>query len=413
MPNNPVFLLVVSALISAIPIAIWLYIFSKSEKGGKKTLLLVFTLGCFTAPAMLGIQLLWQKYPSLNLLNFIETFFKSPMLVIIGVTLLFVVLEEVIKLYVIKTIDKKTLLINKINDAMRYGIAAALGFSFGENIYYLFTFWGFIGTGELVGMYIFRSLFTTAAHIMYTGIFGYYYGIGKFAMVINKQKELSGEEDTISKIIAKLFRLPMSEGFRQKVVLKGFSLAVILHFSVNYLLELGQVLPVIAINAVGYLYLQYLLKRKAGRLILLSDPTTRRPSTIASKDREVVVELLGMWFKEKRYVDVLHICERLLERDPDNNVIKLFKSRAMDAMDKKDIYRKVLGTVVKTNENLSIDEKNTISKYVAEKEMFQKVQKKIKEQLKKEGKEFKKTEAPKVDQQQPPKEKEEQDTFKL
>lgn len=413
MPNTPAFLLGVSTLISAIPIAIWLYIFSKSEKGGKKTLLLVFALGCFTAPAMLGIQVLWQKYPSLNLLNFIETVFESPMLVVIGVTLLFVVLEEVIKLYVVKTIDKKTLLINKINDAMRYGIAAALGFSFGENIYYLATFWGFIGTGELVGMYIFRSLFTTAAHIMYTGIFGYYYGIGKFAMVINKQKELSGEEDTISKIIAKLFRLPMSEGFRQKVVIKGFSLAVILHFTVNYLLELGQVMPVIAINVLGYLYLQYLLKRKAGRLILLSDPTTRKPATIASKDRDVVVELLGMWFKEKKYVDVLHVCERLLERDPDNNVVKLFKSRAMDAMDKKDIYRKVLGTVVKTNENLSIDQKNTISRYVAEKEMFQKVQRQIKEQLKKEGKEFKQPKLPKAPQPPPSEKKEEEDTFKL
>ncbi len=413
MPNNPIFLLGLSALISAIPIAVWLYIFSKSEKGGKKTLLLVFGLGCFTAPAMLGIQLLWEKYPSLNLLNFIETFFESPMLVIIGVTLLFVILEEVIKLYVIKTIDKKTLLINKINDAMRYGIAAALGFSFGENIYYLFTFWGFISTGELVGMYIFRSAFTTLAHIMYTGIFGYYYGIGKFAMVINKQKELSGEKDIISKMIAKIFRLPMSEGFRQKVVIKGFSIAVMLHFSVNYLLELGQILPVIAINVMGYLYLQYLLKRKAGHLILLSDPTTRRTATIASKDRDVVVELLGMWFKEKKYVDVLHVCERLLERDPDNNVVKLFKSRAIDAMDKKDIYRKVLGTVIKTNEDLSIDQRNTISKYVAEKEMFQKVQQRIKKQLEKEGKKFQKPEVVKKQQPEVSEQKEEEDTFKL
>ncbi len=412
MSENPLILLGLTTIISAIPIAVWLYIFSQSESKAKKTLLLIFGLGCFTAPLLLGIQVLWEKYPQFNLLNFIETGLKTPVLATIAVILLFVIMEETIKLYVVKTIDSKTLLIKKINDAMRYGITIALGFSFGENIYYLYSYWGFISSGELLGMYIFRSIFTTSAHILYTGVAGYFYGIGKFSMVLNKQKELIGEKDFASKVISKIFNLPLSEGFRQKTVMKGYLFAIAMHFAINYMLELNQILPVVAINIFGYFFLQYLLKRKSGHLILLNDPTTKRQSTIASKDEDVVIELMGMWFKEKRYVDVLHICERLLERDPDNNMVKLFKAKAIDSMDKKDIYRKILGTVIKTKEDLSEKQKNIITTYTEEKENLLKIQQKIKKQLEKEGKKFQQPtiSAPSTPQE---KDKKEEETFKL
>ena len=61
--------------------------------------------------------------------------------------------------------------------------------------------------------------------------------------------------------------------------------------------------------------------------MLTIDPKTMKPSSMAGKDEDVVVELMGMWFQEKKFVDVLHMCQRLLERDPDNRVVKLFKAR--------------------------------------------------------------------------------------
>lgn len=414
MPENPIFLLGLSTLFSAIPIAVWLYIFAKNDPKGRKALFLVFALGCLTAPILLGIQILWSKYPNFNLQEILETSINAPMLTAAAILLLFATMEETIKLYVIRAVDKKTLFITRINDAMRFAIAAALGFSFAENIYYLYTFWELISTGQLVGMYIFRSIFTTSAHILYTGVAGYFYGIGKFAIVINQQKEILGQHDRTSKIIAKIFRLPLSEGFRQKVVMKGYLFAIAMHFSVNYLLDLQQIIPVIIINVLGYFFLQHLLKRKAGHLILLNDPTTKKPSTIASKDEEVVVELLGMWFKEKKYVDVMHVCERLLERDPDNNVVQLFKAKAMDAMDEHDTYRKILGTVIKSKDDLSVNQQNQISKYIEEKENFQKVKAIIKEQLKKEGREFQEMPAAPILPPTPPTEvKAEEETFKL
>lgn len=395
MFENKIILLSLAILLAAIPIAVWLYITLRKGQHNKKITLAIFGLGCLTAPALLGLQIFWEKYPQFNLLAFIEKTFAAPMTVMILTLLLFASMEEIIKLFIVKKVDKKTLTICKINDAIVYSIASALGFSFVENAYYLYSWWPNISTGELAGMYFFRSIFTTASHMVYSGVFGYFYGIGKFSMVINQQNLIKGTKDRMSEIIAKIFNLPQSEGFRQKAVLKGLFIAIGMHFTINYLLQMQQdkgiriFMPIVLIaNILMFLFLQYLLSRKAGHLILLNDPTTNRSSTIGKKDKDVVVELLAMWSKDKRYVDVIHVCERLLERDPDNTVVKLFKAQAMDAMDEKNIYRKVLSTVVKTKDDLSDNQKNIISKYLAEKEMFQKVKQMIKEHLAKEGKKF-------------------------
>lgn len=378
--------LAVSSLIATIPIVVWLFITFKKTPGSKKVMLLVFGLGCLTAPALLGLQIFWEKFPQFDLVQLIETKFQSPVVITIATLLLFAAMEEVIKLYVMRAVDQKTILISKINDAIRYSIAAALGFSFTENIYYLYSWWPFISTGELVGMFIFRSIFTTAAHMCYSGIFGYYYGIGKFSMVVNQQKNLTGGYDKIGTWIAKIFNLPPSEGFRQKLIMKGLFIAITMHFTVNYLLDLQKTLWVIGINILSFAYLQYLLNRKAGHLILLDDPSVKKTSTLGKKDEEVILELMAMWFKDKRYVDVLHICERLLERDPDNTVVQLFKAKAMDAMDEKNTYKKVLGSVLRNQNEMDSNDRNIISKYIGEKEMFEKVKQMIKAQLKKEGK---------------------------
>lgn len=388
MFENPIFLLGLSTVFAAIPAAIWLYIFFKKSEKSKKTIFLIFGLGCLTAPALLGLQVLWEKFPRFNLAALVEDSFAAQSTMYIFMFVLFGAMEEIIKLYVIKTVDQRTLLIDKINDAIRYSLAAALGFSFTENIYYLYEFWPSISTGELVQMYIFRSIFTACAHMIFSGVFGYFYGVGKFSIVLMQHEKLLGEENKIQKFIAKIFNLPMSEGFRQASILKGLLLAIGMHATFNYLLQFNKILPVIIFVVLGFIFLRYLLSRKAGHLILTIDPSTSRPSTIAKKDSDVVVELLGIWFKDKHYVDVLHVCERLLERDPDNSVVKLFKARAMDAMDDKDTYKKILGTVVKTKDDLSENQKNVISRYTTEKEMFQKVKQMIKKQIEKEGKKF-------------------------
>lgn len=383
---NPTALLILSVILASIPVGIWIYIlFSKFEKS-KKIIAIVFLLGCFTVVIDLGIQNFWARYPNFNLNLFIQNNFHNAIIASILTYTLFASIEEIIKIYMVRVIDKKTLFITTINDSMRYAIASALGFSFIENIWYLYDNWPMVSAGQITSMYIFRSIFTTCTHMIFSGILGYYYGVGKYSITISAENKITGQKNLSSRIIAALFNLPISESYRQKCILTGLLIAIGMHTAQNFILEYNYILPVIALAILGYLYLHYLLSRKAGHLVLTSDPTEKGHKSIGKKDEEVVVELLGMWFNDKRYVDVIHICERLLQRDPDNNVIKLFKAKAMDQIDKNNVYHSILGNMLKAKEDISEKDRNIISRYTSEKDMFAKVKEMVKAQLKKEGK---------------------------
>jgi len=405
--NTNIYLLALSGFFAAIPAVIWLFIlFSKSETS-KKTVILIFLLGCLTPPILLLIQEAWQAFPQFNIAAFIENNVHEQNLEYILIFVLFGAMEEIIKLYVIASVDRHTLLIRKIGDAIRYSLAAALGFAFAENIYYLYQFWGNIGIGELAGMYMFRSIFTACAHMIFSGIFGYHYGIGKFSIDITEQSKWTGNIDLGTRIIAKMFNLPISQAFKQRMILKGLFIAVTIHAIYNFLLQYNYVPPIIIFVVLGYLYLRYLLSRKAGHLILTTDISSKMKSTIAKKDEDVVVELLGMWFNDKRYVDVIHICERLLERDPDNNVIKLFKAQASDKIDDTNVYKKILNSIFKGKEDLDQNNKNLIDKYIAEKDTLSKMRAYPKSSPELPAKPTQQPEVQK--QEQPPKD----DSFKL
>ncbi|MBD3330308.1 PrsW family intramembrane metalloprotease [Candidatus Peregrinibacteria bacterium] len=390
MFENKFILLGISTFFAAIPVFVWLYFIFRKTEASKKTLLLVFGLGCLTAPALLGLQYVWDIFPRFNLSLFVQETFTTQTGVFIAMFMLFGAMEEIIKHYVISIIDNKTLLINTVNNTIRYSLAAALGFAFTENIYYLYEFWPSISKSELVGMYLFRSVFTACAHMIFSGIFGYYYAMGKFAIDIREQQKVRGKikGETFNKAISKIFNLPRSKAYQQRMVLKGLTLAVVIHAAYNFILQMNVTFPVIIFVIVGALFMWYLMKRRTGNLIISTDISQKRTSTLAKNDEDVIIELLGLWFNSKRYVDVLHVCERLLQRDPDNKVVKLFKAKAMDRMEDKDNYKKILGSVIRTKEDMGDKEKNILSKHLAEKEMQKKVKAMIKAQLEKEGKKY-------------------------
>lgn len=372
MFENPIALLGISTLFASIPVGVWLFILFKKSSQNRKTLFLIFFLGCFTAPALLGIQELWTIFPNFDLATFIESSIETPKLMWVAMFLLFAALEEIIKMYVVIQIDKRTTLINKINDALKYSMASALGFSFVENIYYLYQFWPSISTGELIGMYVFRSGFTTCAHLIFSGIFGYYYGVSKFAIDISKQKRLTENHGIFTRAIAYIFDLPVSHAFQQRLIFIGLTTAIFVHAIYNYLLQYNIVLLAILFVVIGFAYIQFLLQRKAGHMVFSTDISNKSKLSMAKRDQDVVIELLGMWFKDKRYVDVVHICERLLERDPDNNVVKIFKANALDKMKDNSVYKKILTSVVKDKDELSKNDNSIINQYLAEKEKLHK-----------------------------------------
>ena len=375
-------IIIFSSIFAILPIIIWIYIFIRNSKKSRLTSLSVFFIGCFTAPILLGLQYAWEN-TNFDLAYFIENSIENKSIMWLSMFLLFAALEEIIKLYVVRFVDNTTNLIKTINDAVRFSILSALGFAFIENIYYLYQYWPLLGTpyfsnGDFLGMYFFRSTFTTCAHMIFSGIFGYYYGIGKFSIVMSKERILTKGLSRMTKYIAKIFKLPIEEGYRQKVVVKGLFLAIIIHTAFNYLLQYNLMPPVILFVIGGYIYLKFMLSRKTGQLLLVVDPKTQRESSMAKKDEDVVVELMGMWFEEEKYVDVLHMCQRLLERDPDNRVIKLFKAKALEEIDEHNPYKEIIDTVIKTQSDLSESERSIINTYTEEKEMFKKVKNMIK-----------------------------------
>ncbi len=385
MFENPYLLLSASALAAAVPVAIWLYIIFSKKQSSKKTLAIVFFLGCLTAPALLLLQEVWSIFPRFNLSAFIESNIRSQTASFIAMFILFGAMEEIIKMYVLTIVDKKTLLIKTINDTIRYSLASALGFAFTENIYYLYQFWPSITTGQLVGMYIFRSVFTAAAHMIFSGIFGYYYAMGKFSIQISKQKSVMEEVSNSVKWIAKIFNIPLSRAYQQKYVLKGLIIAISTHATYNFILQMGYKLPVILFVIFGAIYIWYLMKTRTGNLIINTDISDQLGSKLGKRDKDVIVELISMWFKEKRYVDVIHVCERLLERDPNNEVVKLFKAKSMDYLEDNNPYKKILNTIIK-DERQNEENRNMLSKYLEEKENTKKAKELIKKQLEKEGK---------------------------
>ena len=134
------------------------------------------------------------------------------------------------------------------------------------------------------------------------------------------------------------------------MLLKGLFIAMILHAFFNFFLEFGYLTPVVIIVGGGFAYLIYLLAHKAGAIAFTS---TGKKSSMAKKDQDVVLELLGMWTKEGRYKDVVDICQRLLMRDPDNKVVKLFQAKAMDKSKLAGLEKSVTSLFKSEEENQS------------------------------------------------------------
>lgn len=340
MPANTLTLYGISALMALVPAAIWLIVLFKKSKR-RKVQLIIFLGSIFSVVPVFLLHYFLNLFPQFDVLAFLQNAIHDQN---INLILLFVsvgIVEELVKQALVRWADRRYLLIHTINDSIRYSLVAALGFAFAENIFYIFTIYTQLGLQQLIVAYLFRSIFTTTAHMLFSGIFGYYYGVAKFAINIVEQQKWTGKTSKYPAIVGRLLGISKIQAYKQIMILKGLGVAIITHALFNLLLQFNQILPVVVYVVTGFIFLQYKLSQKTGKLILISD-SSNQMSSMAKKDEEVVIELLGMWFNKKKYVDVIHICQRLLERDPDNKVIQLFKAKAMDKIDSNSAYGKIL-----------------------------------------------------------------------
>ncbi len=382
---------IISITLALVPVLIWLFLLFKDKKQDKLMMFLIFAGGSMAVFAVFGLEYLFEIVPSVDPFAWVSENIEDPTYYFVGIFMLVGVFEELFKQGMVRYVDSKRVLIQTVNDSIRFSLVAALGFAFAENIFYFKSIFLASPVQEAVVVFLFRSIFTAAAHMIFSGIFGLFFGIGKFSIDISRHRHWQGRIYLGPHIIGRVFNMPFAQAFKEWKILQGLIIAILLHTIFNFLLEMNYIIPVIIFVVISFTYLLYLLKRKAGNLVLVTDISKKKKTSINKRDEDVVLELLGMWFDQKKYVDVLHVCERLLERDPDNNVVKLFKAKAQDKIDPDNPYNKALDAVL--GKDRSQKDVNTITYYRQKKEAEQKnMSDKEKEKLRKEYLEKKKKE---------------------
>ncbi len=338
---NPVLFYIFSGLLAFIPALIWLkFIFLK--KKNKKIQVFIFLTGIFSVIPIFLLNFLFVLIPEIDFISYFDSQITNIHLHFL-LTLSWVsIVEEIIKQWVVRFVDNRKLIIETINDSISFSLIAALGFSFAENIFYFYQIGSELSSQSLFIAFVFRSIFTTCGHLVFSGIFGYYYGIAKFSIHIFEHEKWLGRKFNTAKFLARFLNISKVQAFKEMTILKGLLIAIILHTLFNYFLSgINQVAIAAGFIIICFLYLRHLLKNRAGQLVLVHDQN-KKQSTMAKNDEDVVIELLGMWFNQQKYVDVIHICNRLLKRDPDNKIVQLFKAKALDKTDPESPYQKVL-----------------------------------------------------------------------
>lgn len=311
------------------PVVIWLNVFLKRKQHSAKTMIEIFVLGTFTVIPLIGIQYLWFLHPELDVNRWIEenVYTTSVEVGFLATFIVIGIMEEVVKMGVVRVADASNMKIQTVNDAVKFSIIAALGFAFSENIHYFYSVLSTGNLAELFSTVVFRSAFTVCAHLIFSSIFGYFYGVGKFSQPIVEQQEWTGEKYKLASILHKTLRIKKTFTVKYQKLMTGLVIAMGMHALFNFFLQMQRTVEAIILIVVGFIYVQYLMNRKAGHLTLTGE---KGESLMPKTDQDVVLELVGMWFSDGKYQDVIEICERLLMRDPNNKVVKLFKAKALD-----------------------------------------------------------------------------------
>ncbi|MEK7523546.1 MAG: PrsW family glutamic-type intramembrane protease [Patescibacteria group bacterium] len=273
------FLQIVGACIvlASIPAGAWFYIFRRKQPEDRFHTLVTFAIGALTVFPILLYKWLWRYFPDINILayskNFendligISGFVMIPLSVIIAFSVMGVI-EEVMKMSAVHAVDNHRL--RHIDDAIMFSILAALGFAFTENILYFYTIWSKQGPENMFVPFLFRSVFSTFAHILFSSIFGYYYGIAHFAKPL-LQEELRNNRHTFWDWYHKVFKWKTADLFHEQKMLEGLTLAVGLHAVYNIFLEMNWTFIMVPYLVIGYLFVSHLftMKENQKRLDLL------------------------------------------------------------------------------------------------------------------------------------------------
>ncbi len=278
-------------VLALIPVAVWLCIFHRKHAHKWQQVLLTFVAGMASGAFILAYQYFWGERFELIFFSVEPENFGSNIKERLGVTALsyFLIylsvgfIEEYAKHWVVKKTDHR--IFQSVDDVIEFSIIAALGFAFLENIGYFFMVILRDQSEQLASLFLVRSVFVVFIHILCSGIYGYFYGLGHFAKPVLAERERQGKLIFVPNILHRLIHLKRDRVFRDEMATFGLLIAMTLHGLYDFLLEMETVgnlasyfttaempivvaelklhvvmLPILLVG--GYSYLMYLLRKK-------------------------------------------------------------------------------------------------------------------------------------------------------
>lgn len=176
------------------PCLFWLWFYrynDREEPEPKKLLFILLLLGASTALVAAALEetvlsLVFPRQTQLFLTLLTDTSITQG--IFMGISLFFAgVVEETLKLVVVREYVYSKLDFNQIADGIIYGVTVAIGFSFIENMLYLIRFFLTMPPSLVLANAFIRGFITTPLHFTATGIAGYALGKKKFS--INHSKK--------------------------------------------------------------------------------------------------------------------------------------------------------------------------------------------------------------------------------
>jgi len=178
---SPIEFILTAIVLAVVPFGVWLVIFFRKHPVDRKFAILT-TLGGMAAVAPIWLyQWLLRKHDHLDVFEAIRELDIEKKAIFFLTFVVVAIIEEQAKHWIVVWVDSKRKTWRGVADSIEFSVLAALGFAFVENIIYFIGILKFDGYEALLIPFIFRSLFSAFAHVFFSGVYGYHYGIAQHA----------------------------------------------------------------------------------------------------------------------------------------------------------------------------------------------------------------------------------------
>jgi RsiW-degrading membrane proteinase PrsW (M82 family) len=210
---------------------------------------------------------LWDYFPAIHLDKLMTNYSSEPLQIFnvslqisLSAAILFASLgciEEFLKHKVASSVNHEE--ITSIDDAIEFSIIAALGFAFAENTFYFIEVWKTMGSDMLYRVVVFRSLFSTFAHILFSSIYGYHFGLALFANPILQNPKDHSLYKRASFWLHRKFHFRTNILFKDFQLFFGLAIASFFHGTYNILLQMKNTIFLVPFLIFGFLYVMKLI----------------------------------------------------------------------------------------------------------------------------------------------------------